>query len=161
MALPYENGSIRRYETVPRNAVPSGDVPRANGANYGSATPQEPAYEDAHPDRADSRFARSDRIAYLSAALVFLVLLVRFRFPDYAKDLQLELRYLLSLFASCFTLGISGWFQHTDRDPTRVDSIYTIMALVLLVMLWDLVLSGNLAAVATKALPMLWGVRPG
>lgn len=152
----YSNGdaSFEPRRMVPANRAYSGGngAYAANGFGGSDATADVMASGNGRAEARPTGFgiARSDRVAYLSAALIFLVLIVRFRFPEHAREVVVELRYLLALFASCFTLGISGWFQSRHAEPTKVDAIYTIAMLVALVALWDLVLTGSVTAFAMR-----------
>ncbi len=76
--------------------------------------------------------------------LLLLTVVARLQYPELAKELALELRYMLGLLASCFMLGISGWFPSGERAAPKLDAIYTLLVLIVLVAMWDFLLSGSL-----------------
>ncbi len=84
----------------------------------------------------------------MSIVLAFLFLALRYRYPDYAREVGVEFRYMLGLVASCFMLGISGWFDVGKRRVTKPEAVLTIVCLVALMGLWEILLSGSLSSIA-------------
>ena len=113
----------------------------------------------ADEERTSSRLDRSDRIAFISLGLVFAVLIARVRFPDLTKSMAVELRYLLAIFAGCFLLGISGWFRGGSPATAKVDAMWTMLALAVLVGFWEALLSGGFSSAVGKAIVSLQTIR--
>lgn len=94
---------------------------------------------------------RSNLITFLSLALILGIFVLRIRFPELAREHMGEIRYLLALFASCFMLGISGWFE--CRKGARANcAFHTIIIMMLLVTLWEGLLSGYAGAMMNHVL---------
>ena len=132
--------------------VANGSAAGTDGVTNGGTHPREANAQRSRRDRsAPARqervpyaWGRSDGIALASMFLLLLTVVARLQYPELAKELALELRYMLGLLASCFMLGISGWFPSGERAAPKLDAIYTLLVLIVLVAMWDFLLSGSL-----------------
>lgn len=164
-----EESSIPGDTTV-RPTLPSGTNGAGSGTSQysnGAARPRMPQPPPVYFGQADrssglstrTAWGRSDSVALASMLMLLITLVGRVQYPELAKDLAIELRYLVGLLASCFMLGVSGWFQAGSRFGPKIDAAVTLSVLIALVALWDFLLSGTLPDNVTRMLDNVLGWR--
>jgi hypothetical protein len=101
----------------------------------------------------------SAHVVFISVALIFLIITVWISFPDISEMHRKETRYMLALFASCFTLGISDWFNCKHSRHPELGALSTIIMLLLLTGFWSTLLSGEINRYVDMAVVAIDGIR--